>query len=154
MNKRTLLGSAAALAAIAALPSLAGMSSKEVHVFKSSSCGCCGDWVSHLRSAGFAVKVTDVGDTTAARKRLGMPQQYGSCHTATVDGYLLEGHVPATEVKRLLACGVKAIGLAVPSMPIGSPGMKMGGRIDPYQVLLIDHSHGATVYASYPKSEK
>jgi hypothetical protein len=151
MKKRIFLGSAAALAAIAALPFLAGMSSREVHVFKSRSCGCCGDWVSHMKSAGFAVKVTDVNDTTAARKRLGMPEQFGSCHTATVDGYVLEGHVPSTEVKRLRASGVKAVGLAVPSMPIGAPGMEMGARIDPYQVLLIDHSHGATVYASYPK---
>ena len=151
MNKRTFLGSAAALAAIAALPFLAGMASNEVHVFKSRSCGCCGDWVSHMKSAGFAVKVTDVDDTSAARKRLGMPARFGSCHTATVDGYVLEGHVPALEVKRLLGSGTKAIGLAVPSMPVGSPGMEMGDRKDPYQVLLIDRSGAATVFASYPK---
>jgi hypothetical protein len=104
-----------------------------------------------MKSAGFVVKVTEVDDTTAARKRLGMPARFGSCHTATVDGYVLEGHVPAGEVKRLLEARVKAIGLAVPSMPIGSPGMEMGTRKDPFQVLLIDHSGGASVYASYPK---
>jgi len=151
MKRRLLLGSAAALTAFVALPLLAEVSSREVHVFKSRTCGCCGAWVRHMKSAGFVVKVTEVDDTTAARKRLGMPARFGSCHTATVDGYVLEGHVPAGEVKRLLEAGVKAIGLAVPSMPIGSPGMEMGTRKDPFQVLLIDHSGGASVYASYPK---
>jgi hypothetical protein len=75
----------------------------EVQVFKSPTCGCCGAWVEHMRAAGFTVKVTEVDDTTAARKRLGLPDRYGSCHTATVAGYVLEGHVPAAEVKRLLA---------------------------------------------------
>ena len=151
MRRRLLLGSAAALTAFIALPFLAEMSSKEVHVFKSRTCGCCGAWVSHMRSAGFAVKVSDVADTTAERKRLGMPERFGSCHTATVDGYVLEGHVPATEVKQLLAAGTKALGLAVPSMPVGSPGMEMGARKDPYQGLLSDQAGAATVYASYPK---
>jgi hypothetical protein len=95
--------------------------------------------------------VTEVTDTTAARKRLGMPERFGSCHTATVDGYVLEGHVPATEVERLLASGTKAIGLAVPGMPPGSPGMETGARRDQYQVLLIDQSRRASVYAAYPK---
>ena len=145
------MGSVAAFSAFAALPFLALTSSEEVHVFKSRTCGCCGAWVRHMKSAGFAVKVTDVDDTAAERKRLGMPERFGSCHTATVDGYALEGHVPATEVKRLLVAGTKAIGLAVPSMPIGSPGMELGARKDPYQVLLIDLSGGASVYASYPR---
>ncbi len=151
MKKRLLLGSLAALSAFVALPFLAEIAAKEVHVFKSRSCGCCGAWVRHMKSAGFAVKVTDVDDTTAERKRLGMPEHFGSCHTATVDGYVLEGHVPAAEVKQLLAAGINAVGLAVPSMPIGSPGMEMGARKDPYQVLLIDHSGAATVFASYSK---
>ncbi len=95
--------------------------------------------------------MTDVDDTAEQRKRLGMPQQFGSCHTATVGRYVLEGHVPASEVKRLLEAAPEAIGLAVPSMPVGSPGMEMGTRQDPYHVLLIDRSGAATVYASYPK---
>jgi hypothetical protein len=151
MKRRLLLGSAAVLTAFVAVPFLAETSSKEVHVFKSRTCGCCGAWVRHMKSAGFAVAVTDVDDTAAERKRLGMPERFGSCHTATVDGYVLEGHVPATEVKRLLEAGTKALGLAVPSMPIGSPGMEMGARKAPYQVLLIDRSGEASVYASYPK---
>lgn len=152
MKRRLLLlSSVAAASAFVALPFVAEIAAKEVHVFKSRTCGCCGAWVRHMKSAGFAVKVTDVDDTTAERKRLGMPERFGSCHTATVDGYVLEGHVPATEVKRLLEAGTKAIGLAVPSMPIGSPGMEMGARKEPYQVLLIDHSGAASAYASYPK---
>ncbi|MEQ1803774.1 MAG: DUF411 domain-containing protein [Burkholderiaceae bacterium] len=151
MKRRLLLGSAAALTAFVALPFLAESSAKEVHVFKSRTCGCCGAWVRHMRSAGFAVSVTDVDDTAAQRKRLGMPERFGSCHTATVEGYVLEGHVPAAEVKQLLAARTKALGLAVPSMPVGSPGMEMGSRKDPYQVLLIDHSGAATVFATYPK---
>jgi hypothetical protein len=151
MKRRLLLVSATALTAFVALPFVADGSAKQVHVFKSRSCGCCGAWVRHMRSAGFAVTVTDVEDTAAERKRLGMPEQFGSCHTATVDGYVLEGHVPAAEVKRLLDAAPQAIGLAVPSMPVGSPGMEMGARKDPYQVLLIDGSGAAAVYASYPK---
>jgi hypothetical protein len=104
-----------------------------------------------MRAAGFVVKVTEVTDTTAARKRLGMPERFGSCHTAAVDGYLLEGHVPATEVKRLPATRPKAVGLAVPSMLPGSPGMEVGRRNDPYQVLLADASRKSSVFASYPR---
>lgn len=122
-----------------------------VEVFKSPYCGCCGAWVEHMRGAGFTVKVTEVTDTTAARKRLGMPDRYGSCHTATVGGYVLEGHVPATEVKRLLAAKPNAIGLAVPGMPPSSPGMDVPGRRDPYDVVLVSNG-GHSVFASYPKS--
>lgn len=91
-----------------------------------------------MKAAGFAVKVTEVDNTTAARKRLGMPDAFGSCHTATVDGYVLEGHVPAKEVKRLLVAKPAAVGLAVPGMPPGSPGMEAGTRQDPYKVFLIN----------------
>jgi hypothetical protein len=104
-----------------------------------------------MKAAGFPVKVTTVDDTTAVRKRVGIPDRYGSCHTATVAGYALEGHVPAEEVKRLLAMKPRAVGLAVPSMPPGSPGMEVGDRHDPYQVFLIDKAGNATVFARYPK---
>ena len=106
MNRRRFFKSAAALAALSArsaLPAFAAPAGPEVQVFKSPSCGCCGSWVEHMRAAGFTVRVTEVNDTTAARKRLGLPDRYGSCHTATVGGYVLEGHVPAAEVKRLQA---------------------------------------------------
>jgi len=151
MKRRIFLSGTGALAALAALPSLATVPAERVQVFKSPSCGCCTGWVAHMRSAGFEVRVAEVNDTAGQRKRLGMPERFGSCHTSTVDGYVLEGHVPADEVKRLLAARPKAIGLAVPSMPPGSPGMELGARKDPYQVLLIDPSGQASVYASYPK---
>lgn len=154
MNRRDFFLAAAALATLSALPALAAPPAPQVQVFKSPSCGCCGAWVEHMRAAGFAVHVTEVEDTSAARKRLGMPQRYGSCHTATVAGYVLEGHVPADEVKRLLASKPKAIGLAVPGMPPASPGMDVPGRKDPYEVLLIGTDGRPLVFATYPKPGK
>ena len=151
MKRRHFLSGAGALAAVAALPALAAMPSAEVQVFKSRTCNCCAAWVEHLRSAGFAVRVAEVNSAAVERKRLGMPDRFGSCHTATVAGYVLEGHVPAAEVKRLLAAKPRAIGLAVPSMPVGAPGMEMGARKDPYQVLLVELTGQASVYASYPQ---
>ncbi len=154
MNRRRFFKSAAALAALSArsaLPAFAAPAGPEVQVFKSPSCGCCGSWVEHMRAAGFTVRVTEVNDTTAARKRLGLPDRYGSWHTATVGGYVLEGHVPAAEVKRLLASKPKAIGLAVPGMPPSAPGMDVPGRKDPYEVLLVDVSGQSSVFARYPK---
>jgi hypothetical protein len=151
MNRRHFFQRAGALTALAALPAFAATQGPEVQVFKSPSCGCCGSWVEHMRAAGFAVKVTEVNDTTAARKRLGLPDRYGSCHTATVGGYVLEGHVPAAEVKRLLASKPKAIGLAVPAMPPSAPGMDVPGRKDPYEVLLVEASGQSSLFARYPK---
>jgi len=151
MNRRHLLRAIPAAVALAALPAIGVAALPEVEVFKSPTCGCCGAWVEHMQAAGFKVKVNMVNDTTAARERLGMPHAYGSCHTATVGGYVLEGHVPAAEVKRLLAAKPAALGLAVPGMPPSSPGMDVPGRKDPYQVLLIDRWGGQAVYANYPK---
>lgn len=124
-----------------------------IEVWKSPSCGCCRDWIDHLQAEGFTVKHHDVGNTQA-RARLGIPQRYGSCHSAQVGPYAIEGHVPAEQIKRLLAEPVDAIGLAVPGMPIGSPGMDgpaYGNTVDPYQVLLILNDGSARVYATYGK---
>ena len=151
MKRRTILSAIASLSTLPALPIRAAPSSPSIDVFKSPTCGCCGAWVEHLKAAGFDVRVTDVEDTTAARKRFGMPDAFGSCHTATVGGYVLEGHVPAAEVKRLLAAKPKAVGLAVPGMPVGSPGMEVGTRRDPFDVLLVDRSGRSTVFAHYPR---
>lgn len=150
MRRRLFIVSASALSSLHALPTRAGTRLPEVQVFKSPYCGCCGSWVAHLKSAGFDVRVVPVHSAAVERERLGMPERFGSCHTATVDGYVLEGHVPANDVKRLLAAKTKAIGLAVQNMPLGSPGMEMGGRKQPYQVLLIDPSGQASTFASYP----
>lgn len=122
-----------------------------VQVWKDPSCGCCGDWIKHLQAHGFAVTVHETGNT-AMRARLGVAPAYGSCHTALVDGYALEGHVPAREVLRLLQERPAALGLAVPGMPVGSPGMDgpaYNGRKDAYDVLLLAKGGGARVYQAY-----
>lgn len=134
----------------ASMPALAATQAIAMRVWKDPNCGCCKDWIAHLRDAGFEVRAHDTGNT-AARVRLGMPEKYGSCHTAQVAGYVLEGHVPAQDVRRLLATRPAALGLAVPGMPVGSPGMdgpEYGGRRDPYDVLLVRRDGGATVFRS------
>jgi len=119
-----------------------------VDVYKSPTCGCCKDWIKHLQQNGFSVKAHDVADTSEYRAKFGVPDQLGSCHTATVGGYAIEGHVPAREIKRLLAEKPKAKGLAVPGMPRGSPGME-GPIRDPYEVLLFHAGGKHTVYQKY-----
>lgn len=122
-----------------------------VHIWKSPTCGCCGDWVAHLQAHGFRTRVFDTGNE-AMRERLRIPARYGSCHTAQVAGYALEGHVPAADIRRLLRERPRAIGLAVPGMPIGSPGMDgpaYGGRRDPHEVLLIRPDGSARTWRAY-----
>lgn len=122
-----------------------------VEVWKDPECGCCKDWVSHMEAAGFKVKVNDTGNN-AARARLGVDKKHGSCHTALVGGYALEGHVPAREVRRLLSEKPLAVGLAVPGMPVGSPGMDgpaYGGRKDSFDVLLLSKDGSSKVYQRY-----
>lgn len=119
-----------------------------VEVYKSKECGCCEGWIEHLKANGFAVKAHNVDDTSAYREKFGIPQELGSCHTGMVKGYALEGHVPASEIKRLLAERPKAIGLAVPSMPLGSPGME-GKRRDPYDVFLVHADKRRSVFKHY-----
>ncbi|ARN20843.1 DUF411 domain-containing protein [Piscinibacter gummiphilus] len=152
MRRRHLLSAVAAGALACALPVRAAKALPRVDVYKSPSCGCCTAWVEHLKAAGFPVNVVEVDDTTAMRRRHGLPERFGSCHTGIVGGYVVEGHVPAAEVKRLLVLKPRAIGIAVPGMPPGSPGMEVGGRQDPYDVFLIDTHGRETVFAHYPKS--
>jgi len=122
-----------------------------VEVWKSPDCGCCKAWVTHLEKNGFVVRVHNDGNSDA-RKSLRMPVELGSCHTALIDGYAVEGHVPASSIRRLLRERPKAIGIAVPAMPLGSPGMdgpEYGGRTQPYDVLLVLHAGGTRIYQSY-----
>jgi hypothetical protein len=122
-----------------------------ITVWKSPTCGCCKDWIAYVEKNGFATKVINDGNDQI-RKKIGMPIKYGSCHTAVIDGYAIEGHVPAREIKRLLAEKPNAIGIAVPAMPIGSPGMdgaEYGSRKDPYDVLLISKNGQSQIYQSY-----
>lgn len=130
----------APLAANAALP--------VIEVYKSAQCGCCTEWVKHLKANGMTVKAMNVENPSDYREKAGIPNQLGSCHTAMVKGYAIEGHVPAGDIKRLLADKPKARGLAVPAMPLGSPGME-GPRKDPYDVLLVAANGGFTVYKQY-----
>ena len=151
-TRRLALGQLLALAAAAGAGPSRAAPSPRVEVWKSPSCGCCKEWVKHLQTNGFEVLAHDVDGPADMRAKLGMPDTYGSCHTARVGGpggYLLEGHVPAREVRRLLAEKPKAIGLAVPAMPVGSPGMEMGDRRDPYDVLLVTTDGRARVFQSY-----
>lgn len=146
----------AAIAGTTAIaPTLMAQTRPQVEVWKDPNCGCCKDWVDHLQANGFAVRVHESGNT-AARKRLGIPDKLGSCHTGEVGAqgkrYALEGHVPAREVRRLLKEMPQAVGLAVPGMPVGSPGMDgplYGGRKDPYDVLLVMQDGSSRVYQSY-----
>jgi hypothetical protein len=149
MKRRTVLSSFAAAAAALALPVAAKAALPQVQVFKNPSCGCCGAWVDHMRAAGFSVNVTEVDDTAVARRKYGLPDKFGSCHTAVVAGYVVEGHVPAKDVKKLLAMKPVAVGLAVPGMPVGSPGMEMGPRKDRYQVLLVAKDGRERVFSRY-----
>ena len=155
MNRRFLLKTLASLTAAAALtPSLMAQTRPAVEVWKDPDCGCCKDWVSHLEANGFQVSVHDSGNAEA-RTRFGVPDKLGSCHTAQVGGYALEGHVPARDIWRLLKERPKAVGLAVPGMPVGSPGMdgpEYKGRKDPYDVLLIQANGSSKVYQSYRAS--
>jgi len=123
-------------------------SATQLEVFKSPSCGCCGKWVEHLQQNGFRVTTRDVNDVPAARKSLGMPDRLGSCHTARIGGYVVEGHVPAADIRRLLKEKPQALGLAVPSMPPGSPGME-GERRVPYDTLLVSTDGKSKVFTHH-----
>jgi hypothetical protein len=121
----------------------------EVVVHKSPSCGCCKVWVEHMQTHGFPVKVQDTDNLGPIKERVGVPYSLGSCHTAEVGGYFIEGHVPAADVQRLLTEKPKGKGLTVPGMPVGSPGMEMGDRVDPYEVLLVHEDGTTSVYSRY-----
>jgi hypothetical protein len=148
MHRRHLLG-AALLAPIAAWPR---QGKPLVEVWKSPTCGCCKDWMAHLEANGFAVKANDSGNTVM-RQRLGIPMALGSCHKALVGGYAVEGHVPAADIRRLLReMPQGVVGLTVPGMPVGSPGMDgpvYGGRRDRYQVLLVRKDGSTSVFATH-----
>ena len=149
LRRRAVLGGAAALLMAAHLP--ASAKAMAVEVWKDPQCGCCKDWVAHLQANGFSVKVNDTGNE-AMRAQLGLNPKYGSCHTARVGGYAIEGHVPARDIQRLLKERPDALGLAVPGMPVGAPGMdgpEYGGRKDSFNVLLLSRDGGSRIYQNY-----
>ncbi len=144
MNR--LLASVAVLA-FALLSSPAPAEPAEIHVYKSPTCGCCTKWIDHLRANGFSVRATDVPDVNPIKRENAVPPRLAACHTAFVEGYVLEGHVPAEDVRRLLAERPAVSGLAVPGMPIGSPGME-GPNPERYDVLAFGAA-GTSVFSSH-----
>ena len=135
------------VSALASASALA-QSLPKVDIYKSPSCGCCGKWIEHMKSNGFKVEIHEVTDISGNRKKLGMPDKFGSCHTSKIGAYVVEGHVPAADVKRLLKEKPKAIGIAVPSMPPGSPGMDIPNS-PPYETLLVQSDGSNQVFAKH-----
>ena len=122
----------------------------EVIVYKSPTCGCCKKWIDHMEENGFKVKAVDMNNVTPKKIEFGITNATASCHTAVVEGYVIEGHVPASDVKRLLQEKPTNIrGLAVPGMPVGSPGMEQGGHKDPYAVVSIDKEGKTSIYSRH-----
>ena len=152
LARRSFLAGLAALAATAALPPAArAQAGPAVHVLKDPNCGCCSAWMDILERAGFAV-TSEASRGTAlfrAKAEAGVPQAMASCHTAFVEGYVIEGHVPAADISRLLAERPDAVGLAVPGMPYGSPGMGPESRREAYDVHLIRRDGTTEVFTSY-----
>lgn len=150
MNRREALFalcSAPMLARAAATPRAGAL---HAVVYKTPTCGCCGLWVAHLQKSGFTTEVHDLNDLGAVKQRVGIPYGMGSCHTAEIDGYFAEGHVPADDIKRLLRERPDAKGLTVPGMPAGSPGMEVpSGRVDRYEVLLVGKDGKTSVFATH-----
>lgn len=135
-SRRNFVRASAALMALLALPGARAQRTPVVTVFKSPACGCCGEWVAHMRASGFRVDVREMADVSPLKRQLGIADSLASCHTALVEGYALEGHVPASDVHRLLRERPKAKGLAVPGMVPGSPGM--AGAPQRYDTLAFD----------------
>lgn len=142
---------AALLVALFAFAGGASAETPSIHVEKSPSCGCCIAWVEHLDENGFDVTTRNLSNGALAQSKIekGVTPELTSCHTAMVEGYVIEGHVPASDIARLLAERPDAIGLSVPGMPIGSPGMEYGDERDPYDVLLIRRDGSTEVFNSY-----
>ena len=127
-----------------------GQQSPKVEVYKDPTCGCCSQWVEHLKAAGFTANTTEMKDLDAFKTTHGVPQRARSCHTALVGGYVIEGHVPAADVQRLLRERPAVVGLAVPGMPIGSPGMEVNGvKAQAYDVVTFDKQGATKVFSSY-----
>ena len=121
----------------------------EIEVYRSPTCGCCGKWIQHLKENQFVVKDIVIDDVQVIKDKYGVPAEMASCHTALVDGYVVEGHVPAADIKKLISTKPKVIGISVPGMPVGTPGMDMGGKKDPYQVVSFDKEKNYQVVNSY-----
>lgn len=153
LNRRHVLSGAASLISLGILPGQTFAQELEtIEVFKTATCGCCHDWIAHLQDAGFAVAAQDLEYVALAelKQTAGVPDALVSCHTGRIAGYVIEGHVPAADIRRLLVERPEAIGLSVPGMPIGSPGMGPEDQREAYDVILIGRDGATMVFASYP----
>lgn len=151
LSRRGLITAAAQAAAALALwkPATAAETLPKMTVTRDPNCGCCGNWVAHVKAAGFTVEVVEVPDVAPLKTRLGVPDALASCHTAEIGGYVVEGHVPAEAIRRLLAERPKATGLAVAGMPLGSPGMEVAGQQpETYEVVIFSPDR-QNVFARY-----
>jgi hypothetical protein len=149
MKRRTFLGITIAASLLSTKTATA--TGTVVEVYKDPTCGCCGKWAEHLRRNGFAVNVNNISDVDAFRTKAGVPPRLASCHTALVDGYVVEGHVPAADIRKLLSERPKAVGLTVPGMPAGAPGMD-APHAPGYDVLLFQADGATRVYHAYPQT--
>ena len=138
------------VALLLACPALAAAEGS-IEVWKSATCKCCINWVKHLEANGFAVNVNaaDPSMLDRIKRQSGIGEELASCHTAKIGGYVIEGHVPATDIKRLIAERPEGLGLTVPGMPVGSPGMEQGAEFEPYDVLLLKKDGSTEVFASH-----
>jgi hypothetical protein len=150
LNRRTVLVLIAS--ALPAAACSARAKAATITVYKSPYCGCCTGWVEHLRATGFEPVVQDVDDLGPLAAKLGIPKQARSCHTGVIAGYFVEGHVPSTDIRKLLNQRPSARGIAVPGMPIGSPGMEQEERRDPYDTLLIGTDGQSRIFTSHNRS--
>ncbi len=150
IDRRHLLAAGVSLLAVSPVLAAAG-SAPSIHVVKGRGCGCCSVWADILRSKGFDVSEEErvPGDLARLKTEKGIPSQLASCHTADIDGYVIEGHVPASDIRRLLAERPDAIGLSVPGMPYGSPGMGPEDQREAYEVLLIRKDGATEVFSAY-----
>ena len=148
MKGLKLLFSALLLAGCTTLQAENAATDKEMTVYRSPTCGCCGKWIEHVKNNHFAVKDIVSSDLDAIKEKYGIPDKLGSCHTAIVDGYVIEGHVPAADIQKLLATKPNVVGLSAPGMPMGSPGMEMGGSQD-YDVVSFDKDGKVQVFSAH-----
>lgn len=150
---RTRQGTACAAALLALLlaaasPGATGAGGPMIEVWKSAACGCCTAWVQRMEAAGFAVRVTELEDVVPVKERLGVPPELSSCHTARVGGYVVEGHVPADDILRLLRARPAIAGIFLPGMPLGSPGME-APRSEAYEVFALDAQGRTSVFSAH-----
>ena len=146
---RYVVAIAIAAASLAACSKSLPPDAPQMVVYKTSTCQCCSRWLAHLHDHGIATRVELTSDLAPIRSKLGVPESLASCHTGVLGAYLVEGHVPAEDIQRMLKAKPSAKGIAVPGMPVGSPGMEMGDRHDPYDVLLFDGTGKTQIFAHH-----